>query len=452
MGRRYRPFLPVEIFPRMNILFRATQAFLLILPFQFATSPLPGIDLPLSRPFAIILFLLSAAIGLSRKKYPIPFSREALFLFSFLFFSAMSVLWAENVVWALRRLSFLFSFFPLFPVYHMIIQEIPDGARRLLLPFVLGAAVSAAVGIVEFLAQYAFGVSAVFSFWIRTILPFFLGGSFASSVSEYPSLLANIGGITVLRASAFFPDPHMAAFYFGLALPVAVYFFLNERNAFRKYAFGIFIFIILIADILTFSRGGYVGLVFGATVALSGYIFFIRKTFRGVVKPFGIIGALLLATCFLSPVRERLVSSFSLSEGSNIGRMEMYVQAFSHISRKPYGFGLGNYPIAVKPDAGYREPIYAHSLPLDIATESGILGSIFFFLALLGAFMKCIRISDGMSFAVAVSVSVFFGHSLFEMPLYSVHILPALLLFLVIPSSWDGVRRVGRVSGLKNPS
>lgn len=418
----------------MNLLFRLIQLFLLLLPFQVAVSPVSGVDLPFSRVFALILFFSFLSLGLFRRNLRISLSGESFFLYSFLFFSILSILWAENSIWAIRRSTFLLTFIPLFSVYSFFLKEVPNAASRLLRSFVIGAGFSGFIGVLEFLSQYILGVPVVFRFWTGTILPIFLGESFSSSVSAYPSLLVNIGGATILRASSFFPDPHMAAFYMGLAFPVSIYFCLFEGNARMKAYFGILSIFIFSADLLTFSRGGYFGLMIGALLFFLRWVVFGKKMKEKLLLFFGLISVLLGIFIFAAPIRERLSSAFSLEEGSNLGRMEMYSEAIRNISRQPQGYGLGNYPLAVKPTAGFREPIYAHDLFLDIATESGIPGMICFLLVFMIVFARLIRFRKGIFFVGAISLGIFFGHALFETPLYSVHILPVFLLFLALPS------------------
>ncbi|MEI7749735.1 MAG: O-antigen ligase family protein [Candidatus Moraniibacteriota bacterium] len=422
----------------MNILFRLTQTFLFLIPFQVAISPIIGIDLPFSRILSLVLFGIYIVIGLSERKLKILFSWEALFLGLFLFFSILSIFWAENIPWALRRSLFFLSFLPLFPVFTSLLEEIPDAATRLFRPFVFGAGLAALIGILEFSAQYIFGVVALYDFWTRTVLPIFLGDSFASSVAEYPSLLVNIGGSTVLRASAFFPDPHMAAFYFGIAFPVVAYFFLDEKTVQKKVFFGLLGIVILLADLLTFSRGGYVGLSVGSISAIVGYVIRGNSTRKRKISLMILLLLFFFGICAIAPVRERLMSVFSMEEGSNIGRMDMYSEAIQNITRQPWGYGLGNYPLVIKPTAGPREPIYAHDLFLDIATESGILGAISFFLAIAVVFRRLLSVRSGIMLAGAASLLIFFSHAIFETPLYSVHILPIFLLLLALPAGIAG--------------
>ncbi len=416
----------------MNMLSRLTRLFLFLLPFQVALSPVFGIDLPFSRVCAPLLFLFWLALGLSRRKVFIPLVSESVFLSIFLFLSLMSVAWAADVSWAGRRMLFLLSFFPLFPVYAALCAEAPFAAHTLSRSFVGGAALAACVGLVQFFSQFILGVSVVFRFWTHELLPVFLGSSFGTSVAEYPSLLVNLGGTTVLRASAFFPDPHVAAFFFGTAFPFSLVLAAVAKTRREKMTFLVFSILILLADLLSFSRGGYVGLIVGAVFSVFRYLKIDRPFVRRTAV---LLGLCLVGGMSIAPIRDRLASSCSLKEGSNAGRIEMYDMAIRKIAERPFGYGLANYPLAVKATAGYREPIYAHDLYLDIATETGIAGAAVFLAAVVSAFWKLSRSVDPIRSAAAVSLVIFFGHSLFETPLYSVHVLPILVLLLSLASS-----------------
>lgn len=405
--------------------------FVFFLPLQFALHPSAGIDLASIRILAIGIFLGWSAQSLMEKRLVLPRPLPLFFLLYFLFWTTASFLWAENAAWALRKAAFLLSFFPLFFVFFAVLHD-PQPREKILRALVSGAALVALLSLLQFFAQFIFGVEKVFDFWVRTVLPFFLGPAFGEAVASYPSLLVNISGFTVMRASGFFPDPHMAAFFFGMTLPLALALAFRSTPTYRKYwlaGAGI----LLLADLLTFSRGGYVGLVCGSTVfflfALSS-----RMDKKSILKI--IIGVLIFVSgVIVSPVGTRFVSSFSQSDGSNIERLRLWQESVTFISEHPLlGVGLGNYPLAVKPTANYREPIYAHNLFLDIALETGLVG-LFFFLVLLSlslfsAWRKWRAEGDVFGLALLTALVVFITHSFFETPLFSVHILPLLLLLL----------------------
>lgn len=409
---------------------RLVRIFLFTLPFQFALSPVSGVDLHISRVFAPLIFLSWLASGLIRKKLIVPFSKTSAFLLSFVFVAIFSFLWAEQEPTAIRRATFFLSFLPLFFVFSSVIEEKKEDSMRLLLePLFFGAVFSGIIGIIQTVLPVFFGVGPVFHFWTSSILPFFLGTSFAAAVAEYPSLLVNISGITVFRASAFFPDPHIFAYFMGMAFPMGIFFAFQAERASKKYFLLLLSGLVLLADLLSFSRGAYLGLVFGSVCILTLSDFGARKKTYVAALLF-----LSLTVAFLpgNPVGSRLLSAFSFEDGSNQGRIEMWRVAREKIAERPMlGHGLGNYPVVVKPTAAFREPIYAHNIFLDIATEIGIVGMTLFLLALVSALVTLMKAYP----ALAVSLVIFAGHSLVETPLYSVHVFPIVLLLLAFGSS-----------------
>ncbi|NTW13856.1 MAG: hypothetical protein HGA31_02370 [Candidatus Moranbacteria bacterium] len=423
-----------------GFVFRFAQLFLFLVPLQFALVPFSGVDLPYTRILAPLLFISWLTDGLARRRLKTPLSVTLIGLSVYLSLSFLSIFFAQDQEWAFRRVTFLFSYFPLFPVFSSIMSEYGDyGSKKLLRAFLFGATSIAIVAITQFVSQFIFGVEVIYKYWIESVLPFFLGPGFSGAVSVYPSLLVNLGGRTVLRASAFFPDPHMLAFYMGLALPVSVALFVSDSELRRKIFYFASFLLILSADILSFSRGGYVGLFFGLCTA--AVLVIRRMGFSKILLTFAVFFTFAASILIISvPVRERLMSTFSIDDGSNKGRVEMFQEAMAKIWVRPYGYGLGNYPLAVKPTAGYRDPIYAHDLYLDIATEAGILASAAFLFALGSAYFRNLRLrSEVIPLSIAVSIAVFFAHSLFETPLYSVQVLPALLFVLALPDAYGRI-------------
>ena len=410
--------------------------YLLILPIQFALSPIAGIDLALSRVLALTIIGSWAALCLARRSLILPRPSLLLPLASFLAIASASYFWSENRDWALRKIIFLWNFFPLLIVFIAALKE-PRARRLITRAITLSGAIAGTIGIAQSAAQFIWGVERVFAFWTGTLLPFFLGGTLGESVASYPSLLVNISGATVLRASALFPDPHMLSLFLGLALPIAAGYALSQPKGSRALPIAAAI-IILIADLLTFSRGGYVGLAAGTIAllvfSLSGKIS--RETLTRTLIGIAAIIALSLSL-LMTPVGTRFISSFSSDDGSNSERLRLWQEAAEHIINHPVlGTGLGNYPLAVKPTADYREPIYAHSLYLDIAAETGLPGLLTFLgiiaVALASASTAWVRHRDAASAAATIALIIFSAHSLFELPLFSVQVLPLFLAVLAL--------------------
>jgi O-antigen ligase len=222
----------------------------------------------------------------------------------------------------------------------------------------------------------------------------------------------------------------MFAYYMGMAVPIGLLFVARAETDFRRWLFLLCVGVVVFADLLSFSRGGYLGLISGAVYL--GTAFFFGYDARKKLFAAIILLASALALFFPgSPFGSRISSMLSLDEGSNQGRIATWKEAVEKIAEKPIlGYGSGNYPLAVKPDASQREPIYAHNLPLDIATEVGIFGAALFLFASVSALLSL----TGTNPMIAASLIVFFGHSLVETPLYSVHVFPIFLLLLAFGS------------------
>lgn len=409
--------------PLLFILFFAT------LSFQCALSPAPGIDLHISRLLAIGISGFWVIHSLFRRKLLLPARTETMLLISFLFLASFSLFFAENISWGVRKLAFLFSFAPLFLVAVSVFQEAPS-RERFAKWIVIGSAFSALVGIVQFLLPFAIGLDPTMLFWQKHILPIFSGITFSGTVSEFSSMVVNVGGVNFLRASAFFPDPHIASFFWGMTIPFAATLALQASERRSRVAFIFLFIIILTADTLTFSRGGYLALGFTSLVCLG---MFFSSMFRKYF-PMLALSTLLLAALLLvpNPLSARFFSSLDLSDHSTSSRLAIWNEAAHIIATHPItGVGVGNYSNTVKPSALYREPRYAHNIFLDIAAETGIINSLVFLLLLAFSITRARKnSSEPLKLAAGFSLLIFSVHSLFETPLYSVHILPFFLTLI----------------------
>jgi O-antigen ligase len=434
--------------------------FAIYLPFQLATNAAPGTDLASIRILAILIFLIWIFKSLAQRKLFVPNKIQTLLILSFLFINSLSLFFAGNLDWGTRKLFFLFSFFPLYFVFANVFKN-KNNSRKIITALVFGAGLISLVGIFQFLLQFIIGLDPALILWSKVVAPF-LGADFSQAVLTNPSWLVAISGHTLFRAIAFFPDPHMFSFYLNIILPFSIALFLSyfSKNSkqqiihlspagdkciiienkksltFKKYIFLSASILIMIADLLTFSRGGYAGLFAGFVVAVILLRSKVRSKVSNRQKLILIIAFILIVTAIIfSPIKNRFISSFNFSEGSNQGRIETWKQSLGLIIDNPLiGTGVGNYSLAIKPSADYREPIYSHNLYFDIAAETGIINAlVFIFLIIfsLRAFYKN-RNNNPFAYAGIISLVAFSIHSLFETPLYSVQILPLLILIFAL--------------------
>ncbi|KKR21826.1 MAG: O-antigen polymerase [Candidatus Moranbacteria bacterium GW2011_GWA2_39_41] len=405
---------------------------LLYLPFQLALNPVSGVDLASIRVLILALFFVWLAQGLKKKSIQLNNNLQTWLVASFLFLNLFSALVARNSDWSVRKLLFLFSIFPIYFVASQLISS-RERLYKVVRVIVVSASGIAVIGIVQFLLQFAIGWKSTFAFWAKFVIMPFLGSSFGEAVLKNPSWLVNIGGQTYLRATSLFPDPHMLAFYLGLSLPLAFWLMLYTDK--RKKLAMLGCCLILIADLLTFSRGGYIGLSFG--LIFVGIFFWKKIEHKYKIVTAGVLLAGLLIMLVPSPISQRFVSSFDLQEGSNQGRLAMWEKATEVIAQHPLlGVGIGNYSLEVNPTATYRNSIYAHNTYLDIAVETGIVNMLVWLGILLVTGLGFLQKSkhENLFFFGAISLVIFSVHSLVETAIYSPVVLT---LFLIIISFYN---------------
>ncbi len=405
---------------------RCVAIFLFALPFQFALNPSEGVDLSLARVAAAGIFVWWLIRSLARGEVSLPGPKILFFWSGFLGIALLSVFWSEEPMWTLRKWAFLASLFPLLFVFSDVLSR--KGVSFLLKPTVFGAAIAGGAALLQFFAQFFFSAERVFRVLVEEVYPIWLGESFARSVAEHPSLFVEILGKPILRAVGLFPDPHIAALFFGITGFLSLGIFFSEK----KTVFLSIAILLFSAVLFSFSRGGYLALLVGGIFFCATSMarrHFLKDVFS--VKK-GAAVLVFLAILFFGGgvIRERFLSVFSFEEGSNAARIGIWKEVAGIISENPFfGVGLGNYPLSVFPSASYRDPFYAHNLYLDLWAEIGVFG-LLFFLGLFASRFSGEELRTPLFAGIASASIVFFVHSLVDSALFSVHILP-ILLFLV---------------------
>jgi putative inorganic carbon (hco3(-)) transporter len=138
--------------------------------------------------------------------------------------------------------------------------------------------------------------------------------------------------------------------------------------------------------ILTFSRGGWIGLLVGLLAAIALLVYWqsvqlppFWRTWSLPIMLGGLMGILVLAVIFVEPVRLRVFSIFAdRQDSSNNFRRNVWDAVFEMIRDRPIiGIGPGHnafnqvYPL-------YQRPRYsalsAYSILLEVAVETGFVG------------------------------------------------------------------------------
>lgn len=416
-------------------------ALLALLPFQFALSPAPDVDLAVGRVLILALLAFWIFVGLARRRLTVPRGGHVFFLTVFFVVALFSISWALNPAWSLRKYIVLLNFLPFYLICADCLRSCPSRIWQLLRLIGVTSIAVALIGVGQFLAQFIVGLQRVEQLWRQFIAPIFYGQATSELVLSNPSWFANIAGQTIMRAIAFFPDPHVFSFWMGLSLPIIIGLFLKTKKTFWIAGAAV----VASALLFSFVRGSYLGL----TVSMLVMATFLPKRFNTIrlrmLVGSGIILILAVLTVF-SPVRVRSLSTFQFSEGAVAGRLAIWSQSWRVL--KEYhlvGIGLGNYPLAVSPGVNYRSSITAHNTFLDVWIETGILGLIAWTGIWLGAWLAALRkTKQARSFDQRLigwlllgSFSYFLTHSFFETIIYSHQLMPLSLTLLALLSGWS---------------
>ncbi|MBG1267151.1 IctB family putative bicarbonate transporter [Nostoc sp. WHI] len=200
------------------------------------------------------------------------------------------------------------------------------------------------------------------------------------------------------RVYSYLGNPNLLA---GYLLP-AVIFSLVAIFAWQTWLKKALALTMLIVNtaclVLTFSRGGWIGLVVAVLAVMALLVYWksveMPPFWRTWLLPIvlgGLIGVLVLAVIFVEPVRLRVFSIFAdRKDSSNNFRRNVWDAVFEMIRDRPiFGIGPGHnsfnqiYPL-------YQRPRYtalsAYSIFLEVVVETGFVGLAFFIWLLIVTF------------------------------------------------------------------
>lgn len=148
--------------------------------------------------------------------------------------------------------------------------------------------------------------------------------------------------------------------------------------------------------VLTFSRGGWIGLVVAVFVFSVLFVYWLSiqlppfwRTWSMPLLLGSVVGIVVLAVLFVEPVRDRVFSMFvGREDSSNNFRLNVWAAVQEMIRDRPIlGIGPGNdafnkiYPLYMRPR---YSALSAYSVLLEVAVESGLIGlSCFLWLLLV---------------------------------------------------------------------
>lgn len=401
------------------------------LPFQLALNLAPDIDLMSGRVLVPVFFLVVVLkYFLAGGNFTI-FLKNKISLSLLLFFSlaVLSSLVAAEQTWAIRKILFLFSWLPLYFLTAYFVRD-EEKSQKLLWVIVLSASVSSLIGLFQFLAQFILKKDTLTAFWLASIAPLFSGASLARLIQADNSWLVEISGQVFFRVVGLFPDPHMMAFYLGMTLPFCLALFFFEKK--YKKLTAVACLSVGLAIFLTFSRGAYLGTLFSVAFFLVAAKNFLTKGDKKLLV--AIFLFLMVVVFFFSPISGRFLSIFSLEDGSNLGRLQIWQNSLNLAKDNLIlGVGLGNYSFGLDFTQNYRNAMTSHNLYLDLLVELGIFGLISWlglvFVSWLTAWRGCSQ-SPVLALGAVGALVYFSVHSFFETAIFNPTVCAFLMIYL----------------------
>lgn len=195
----------------------------------------------------------------------------------------------------------------------------------------------------------------------------------------------NNPGITT-RVYSVFNNPNILAEYLVMIIPLSVSLFWFSKKLSKKIIFLGTTLIMVLALVLTSSRGGWIGFAFSALV----FILLIEKRLLLSLIPITLGGLFLLPDTIIN----RILSIGNLADSSNAYRITMWEITLDIIKDHWLaGVGFGHLPFKQTFETYIRTmpTFHAHNTYLETAAEMGIPGLVAFLLFLFVLFKYGIK-------------------------------------------------------------
>lgn len=218
---------------------------------------------------------------------------------------------------------------------------------------------------------------------------------FGERASGFFEMRAGMG--TVSRVGGTLGHPNRLAAYLGLWIPVGTALLFAPIKGRYKALLTAVLALTGLVEVLTFSRGGWVGLGIGGVITLFLCLSRIIKSrlVAAVLVTALVIITVISSLALIEPMRRRL---FEDDYGAARTRIPLAIVSFNVITNNPWmGVGLGDYTHQAVAYDNTLEAIYrlfphpVHNAFLLIAGELGLPGLGLFLFILIGVYVLLIR-------------------------------------------------------------
>ena len=203
-----------------------------------------------------------------------------------------------------------------------------------------------------------------------------------------------------IRAYGTFAHPNQLAAFIIAACATTLVLFLEEQDKIQKFFYLAAAFFLILAEILSFSRAGWLGLA----IMLAIVLFLPRGTKMEKShknKVFWVMGAGILAIILTWPF---LGSRITVTDSSTTNRIYYDLSGLRALKQSPIlGFGLGQLMPTMAKVETYTQNWQIqppHNYFLDVACETGLLGLLvisYIFLKLLYDLSRRLKTGDSQS-------------------------------------------------------
>lgn len=220
-----------------------------------------------------------------------------------------------------------------------------------------------------------------------------------------------------IRVFSSFENPNLYAEYLIMIIPLTFARLISVDKR-KKVLYAIVGITQLLVLLLTFSRGGWLGLVFSTGL----FILLLKRDLIIKLIPVGLVGLFFLP----SSIMMRIKSIGNLSDSSNFYRLQIWQNSINIIKDFFFtGVGLGFESFRTISGLYIKDfsPYHAHNTFLELTIEIGVLG-LFLFIWLLVKLLKDVKsqsLSKDKVYTVALfsSIAGLFVHGIAEHILYN---------------------------------
>lgn len=184
-----------------------------------------------------------------------------------------------------------------------------------------------------------------------------------------------------VKVGGLFGNPNDMSLHLVMMTPIAICLGIASRKTLMRVIYFLMAALFIGANTITFSRGGFLGLVAFSAVLIWKLA---RKNRLNVSLAAIVFGGLFV---LLAPGNygQRILSIFGLSAdavGSSDQRRELLKRSIVVTLRNPWGIGIGNFPIV-----GIHN-LVTHNAYTQVSSELGILGLAVYTIFMISPFRK----------------------------------------------------------------